>query len=88
LASLASFPNWLGLPDRRRKDRLWHRRVVLDLSACGRGGGNGNVEPVYASRLGPCDSCRTQGSIAVEGVFHIVGNHRRRMGGPSCFASY
>ena len=54
--------------------------AVLDLPARGRARGSGHGQPVYASRLGSCDSCSADGTAAVDGIFHLVGHRVRRMG--------
>src|SRR5882724_10891763 len=77
---MASLSCWLGLPDGRRTDRLRSRRAVFDLSACGRLGGSGHDKPVYASRLGACDSGRPEDTAAVDGILHLMGNRVGRMG--------
>ena len=53
---------------------------VRDLPAHGRARGSGHGQPVYASRLGSCDSCSADGTAAVDGIFHLVGHRVRRMG--------
>src|SRR5260370_33633512 len=77
---MAALSCWLGLPDRRRTDRLRSWRAVLDLSACGREGGSGHDKPVYASRVGSCDSGRPEDTAAVDGVLHLMGDRVCRMG--------
>src|SRR5437899_7039278 len=77
---MASLSCWLGLLDRRRTDRLRSRRAVHDLSASGRNDGSGHAKPVYASRLGSCDSGRSEDTAAVDGVLHLMGDRVCRMG--------
>ena len=74
------YRGWLGLPDRRRTDRLRPRRAVLDSSACGRLGGSGHDKPVYASRLGSCDFRRPEDTAALDGILHLMGDRVCRMG--------
>jgi hypothetical protein len=43
--------------------------------------GSGNDQPVYAARLGPCDSGRSRDTVAVDGVLHLLGYRISRTGG-------
>jgi uncharacterized membrane protein len=61
-------------------DRLRSRRDVFRPSACRRKNGSGNDQPVYAARLGPCDSGRSHDTVAVDGVLHLLGYRISRMG--------
>jgi hypothetical protein len=77
---VAALSCWLGLSNWRRTDRLWSRRAVFDLSACSRLDGSWHDKPVYITRLGSCGSARSDGTPALDGVLHLMGNRLGRMG--------
>jgi hypothetical protein len=77
---VASLSCGLGLPYRRWTDCLRPRRAVLHLAPRSRMGRSGHDQPIYASRLGSCNSCRSEDTTPMDGVLHLLGDRLRRMG--------
>jgi hypothetical protein len=78
-SGMVAWSYFLGLPDRRRADRLRPGNPLPCLSTCGGMVRSGNGEPLHLARVVAYGRLQADGPRRMDGILHLLDNRRSRL---------